>query len=168
MLLPPTSVSHACLIATAELIEPGASDQIAKRFRMSQMSVNRWRRALRLYSPRQDRSRPCTPVASAIEDLSACSVGQKRALSSRRTTRTAARSSACAVNRAAGRRSRARTRGRGARQNGRWSARCGAEHPTDAATAPNGGSGPAALWDPGRPGASTCERAPGHYGFSDG
>ena len=55
--------------------------------------------------------------------------------------------SACAVNRAAGRRSRARRPGGGTRQNGR-SVRCGAEHPTDAATAPDGGSGSPALWDP--------------------
>jgi putative transposase len=33
--------------AAAELIEAGASDrEIAKRFRVSQMSANRWRRAL--------------------------------------------------------------------------------------------------------------------------
>ncbi len=67
--------------------------------------------------------------------------------------------SACAVNRAAGRRSRARTPGGGAWQNGR-SVRCGAEHPTDAATAPDGGSGSPALWDPD-PARPTCERARG-------
>ena len=34
-------------LAAAEMIEAGASDQeIAKRFRVSRMSVNRWRRAL--------------------------------------------------------------------------------------------------------------------------
>jgi Homeodomain-like domain len=34
-------------LATAELIEAGASDrEVARRFRVSRMSVNRWRRAL--------------------------------------------------------------------------------------------------------------------------
>ena len=34
-------------LAAAELIEAGASDQeVARRFRVSRMSVNRWRRAL--------------------------------------------------------------------------------------------------------------------------
>jgi hypothetical protein len=34
-------------LATAELIEAGASDrEVAQRFRVSRMSVNRWRRAL--------------------------------------------------------------------------------------------------------------------------
>ena len=34
-------------LAAAEMIEAGASDrEIAKRFRVSRMSVNRWRRAL--------------------------------------------------------------------------------------------------------------------------
>ena len=34
-------------LAAAEMIEAGASDQeVAKRFRVSRMSVNRWRRAL--------------------------------------------------------------------------------------------------------------------------
>ena len=35
-------------LAAAELIEAGASDrEVAKRIRVSRMSVNRWRRALR-------------------------------------------------------------------------------------------------------------------------
>ena len=34
-------------LAAAEMIEAGASDrEVAKRFRVSRMSVNRWRRAL--------------------------------------------------------------------------------------------------------------------------
>jgi transposase len=34
-------------VAAAELIEAGASDrEVARRFRVSQMSANRWRRAL--------------------------------------------------------------------------------------------------------------------------
>ena len=79
------------------------------------------------------------------------------------------RSSACAVNRAAGRRSRARTPGR--RRGAEWPPICAVR-----SGIPNGRgnrqrerrSGSPVLWDPGRPGASTCERASGHYGFSDG
>jgi hypothetical protein len=58
-------------LAAAEMIEAGAGDQvIAKRFRVSRMSVNRWRRALTA-GGRQARGSGCCgrgwwPAASRV------------------------------------------------------------------------------------------------------